>query len=227
MFGLACVLLIPGQIETVPSVDFPKKAQMAAIAATMRVVNVSKRGEGSGVIVGRKGPFVYILTAQHVVDGGERLEVATFSATSYPRPHRRYRTVSVVAKAGDLRDLALLRLTTNDPMPGSLSLCPARLVPDGKRLAALTVGCSGGEAPTCQVDEVVGKKLARREAGGKTAYFWEVAQAPAEGRSGGPLVDQRGYLLGVCSGTNKGKAYFCHTDEVRAFLKQSGFDWLN
>jgi hypothetical protein len=98
MFGLACVLLIPGQIGTVPSADFPKKAQTVAIAATVRVVNVSQWGEGSGAIVGRKGPFVYVLTAYHPVNKGGRLEVATFSASSYPKSHRTDRSAQVVAK---------------------------------------------------------------------------------------------------------------------------------
>jgi hypothetical protein len=77
------------------------------------------------------------------------------------------------------------------------------------------------------VDEVLWKKLVRRQGAGKSAYFWELAGKQAEGRSGGPLLDKRGYLLGVCSGTNREKSYFCHTDEVRAFFKRSGFDRLD
>jgi hypothetical protein len=33
-------------------------------------------------------------------------------------------------------------------------------------------------------------------------------------------------MLGVCSGTNKEKSYYCHLNEVRLFLQASGFDWL-
>jgi len=226
LLTLAYLLLLPGQIETVDSPTFSKELQTDAVTATVRVVNLSKQTEGSGVVIGRKGSFVYILTAYHLVDRANRLEVTTFSATSYPKPWKVYRSVRLVAKADDMRDLALLRIVTDDPMPGSLSLCPARLVPDGMGFKALTVGCARGEAPTCLVDEVNGKKLVRRQAADKPAYFWEVDRKQRGGRSGGPLVDRRGYLLGVCSGTNKEKSYFCHADDVRAFLKGSGFDWL-
>jgi hypothetical protein len=53
-----------------------------------------------------------------------------------------------------------------------------------------------------------------------------VATEKPEGRSGGPLVDKRGLLIGVCSGVSKDKAYFCHIDEINAFLERNGFDWL-
>jgi len=226
LLNFACFALLLGQLETVESPPFSKELQTNAVLATVRVVNLSRDSEGSGVILGRKGAFVYVLTADHVVEKADHLEVATFSASSYPKPRKVYRSVRVVARAGDTRDLALLRLVTDDPMPGSLSLCPARLVPRRKRFKALTVGCGEGEAPTCQVDEVTGKKLVRRHPGGKAASMWEVAGKQLEGRSGGPVVDKRGSLLGVCSGTNKEKSYFCHVEEVRAFLRGSGFDWL-
>jgi S1-C subfamily serine protease len=223
MFCLAGLLLLPAQVE---SADFPKERQTAALAATVRVANLSQKAVASGVLLGRKGSFVYVLTAHHLVGRGDRLEVATFTASSSPRPSRVYRSVQVVARAEDMRDLALLRVVTDDPMPGTLALCPARLLPEEMGFKALSVGCTGGEAPTCVVDEVAGKKLARRENEEKAAAFWEVDRKQPEGRSGGPLIDRRGYLLGICSGTNKEKGYFTHPDEVRAFLVDNGFDWL-
>jgi S1-C subfamily serine protease len=48
----------------------------------------------------------------------------------------------------------------------------------------------------------------------------------AKGRSGGPLIDQRGFVIGICSGTSDGKGYFTHTHEIHRFLKQNAFDWL-
>jgi len=228
MLSLACLLLNPVAIHAAESTDFPKAMQVAAVSATVRVVNVENQSGGSGVIVGRKGRFVYVLTAYHVAGETGRLEVATFAEKASPKAPRVYPAVRLVARAGGVRDLALLRVVTTDPMPAPLSLCPARLLPDGKEgFKALSVGCAGGEAPTCLVEEVVGKRRVRRTGAGQPADCWEVGRKQQVGRSGGPLVDRRGYLLGVCSGTNEGKSYFCHTDEARAFLKESGFDWLN
>lgn len=226
MFTLAaCLLLVPGQIETVESADYPAKAQIAAVAATVRIRNLTRKSEGSGVILGKKGAFVYVLTAQHVIEKGERMEVATFNETFYPRPANVYGAIQVVAKANDIRDLALLRVTIDGPIPGSLALCPARLVPDAKNFKGLTVGCIEGK-PTCQIDEVAGKRLIRRAEEDGSAQFWEVVKEQHGGRSGGPLVDKRGLLLGICSGVNKDKSYYSHTEEISAFLERNGFDWL-
>jgi S1-C subfamily serine protease len=225
MFVVPFLLLIPGQLA-VPSRVFSKERQEAAVAATVRIADRARDVEGSGIILGKKGDFVYILTAHHLVARAKNLEIATFSSESYPKVHRVYRSARVIAGAGDARDLALIRLTTTDRMPGSASLCPTRLVPTRKDFEALTVGCSEGKAPTCLADVVAGKKLVRRGAASKSVPLWEVGRKHLEGRSGGPLVDRAGYLLGVCSGTNKEKTYFCHTEEIRAFLKENGLDSL-
>jgi S1-C subfamily serine protease len=223
VFGLACLLLVPGEIETVQTPDFSKEAQTAAVCATVRVVNPLAKIAGTGVILGRKGPAVYVLTACHVIDaGGRKLEVHTFSASSHPDPARKYRSVRVVARADDTRDLALLLVVTDDALP-SLPLCPAGRVPEGMGFKALTVGCTDGKEPTCAVEEVTGKKRVRRESEFRAAFFWEVAHDQDDGRSGGPLVGKDGHLLGVCSGNSKDKSYYCHPDEVRVFLKECGF----
>jgi S1-C subfamily serine protease len=75
----ALLLLVPGDIDTVDSQDFPGEAQVQAVTATVRVGNLSRDVEGSGVLLKRNGPLVYVLTANHVVDGSRRLEVTTFS----------------------------------------------------------------------------------------------------------------------------------------------------
>jgi hypothetical protein len=137
-----------------------------------------------------------------------------------------YSTYRVVARTDDLRDLALVRLVTEDRMPGSLPLCPARLVPNQKGFKALTVGCAVNKPPTCLLETVAGKTRIRRQAEEEPATFWEVGTEKPEGRSGGPRVDKRGLLIGICSGVSNDKAYFCHIDEINAFLERNGFEWL-
>jgi hypothetical protein len=227
MANLVLLLLVCGELDVVPSPDFSKARQQSAVASTVRIRNGARNAEGSGIILGRKGPFVYILTAQHVIADAKRIEISTFTSASYPKPQRVYREARVIAEASDVRDLALIRLTTDDEMPGSLSLCPARLVPRGKDFKALSVGCSEGKAPTCLVDEVAGKKVVRRQTTDKGATLWEVNRKHLEGRSGGPIVDTRGYLLGVCSGTSREKTWFCHAEEMRAFLRANGLEALS
>jgi S1-C subfamily serine protease len=97
---------------------------------------------GSGVIIRQPGPFVYVLTAQHVVEQAERVDVAVFSAQSYPTPDRAGLSAEVIARDKDA-DLALHRF----PARAAARICPPRSVPDGKGFAALPVGCGVGEPP--------------------------------------------------------------------------------
>ena len=196
----------------------------AAVFATVRLLNPTRQSEGSGVVVGRKGAAVYVLTAAHLVGRDDDLEIHIFTSASYPKADAVYRTAEVVALAGGVPDLALVRVTTPDPFPDALPLCPAQAVPDEAPFSALVVGCGGGDAPEAAVERVLGKKLVRRDE--TTGHCWEVDGKQKPGNFGGPLVDRKGRLLGILSGTNRGNSYFSHRDEVQTFLRQSGYGWL-
>src|SRR5262245_45010456 len=142
MPGLACLLLVPAQVDIIQSADFSRKTQTAAVTATVRIRNVARKTEGSGVILGRKGGHVYVLTARHIVAGAGDLEITTFSIGSYPRAEKVYRSGEVVSRSKDITDLALIRIATRDAPPGSLPVCPARVVPAAKGFEALSLGCS-------------------------------------------------------------------------------------
>jgi S1-C subfamily serine protease len=221
-FLVAAVLLAQEEIPVIKSDDFTQSAQVSAVSATVQIRNPSRKTAGSGVLMGKNGPHVYVLTANHIVEGEEGLEVAVFSADSYPKPKAVYRTGRVVAAARGLADLALVRLTTDDPLP-EVRLCPAKQLPTSPGFPGLTVGCAGGDEPTCLLCKVAGKTRARRPNGKETALVWEIDEKLAAGRSGGPLLDKRGFLLGICSGTNGDKTYFTHAQEIINFLRREGF----
>jgi S1-C subfamily serine protease len=223
MTPLFVLFLVPGGIDTVPSPDFSKDQQVAAVVATVRVVNPARERTGSGVVIGSEGPFVYVLTVAHVVARAEGLEVHTFSATSYPEPAHVYDAARVVARAGGLDDLALVRVLMRDRPPGTVRVCPPRLLPTEKALPVLTVGCAEGEAPTCAIDTATRKRVRR---GNDTGELWEMKHKPDPGRSGGPLIDRRGWLLGVGSGANNDKGYGCTVEAIHAFLKENGYRTL-
>jgi S1-C subfamily serine protease len=225
MISLALLLLIPGDIDVLDSKDFPKEAQVRAVTATVRVVNAAKNAEGSGVLLKRNGPLVYVLTAGHVVEGAKRVEVTTFSADSHPKAAAVYRTAEVIAQSAE-PDLAVLRLTTKDEMPGSATICPPSKLQEEKDFVALSVGCGGGGAPAAVLEDVKARRGVRKPGADTSVLCWETAKPPAKGRSGGPLLDRRGYLIGVDSGAGDGKGYDTHVEEVHAFLKRNGLTWL-
>src|SRR4051794_34530728 len=85
---LSLLLLLPAQVETVPSPTFPRELQVAVTVAAVRVANATKGTAGSGAVVRQDGAFLYVLTAAHVVDGAEEVDVHLFSAASYPKPQQ-------------------------------------------------------------------------------------------------------------------------------------------
>lgn len=217
MLALALVLL-----SAAPDASFSLEQQRAAQAATVRIANVARDLEGSGVVLRRSGPFVYLLTANHVVDKADKLEVVTFEVENETKVASTYRGAEILAQSKEA-DLALLRLTTADELT-SLDICPPRHVPKGKAFAVLAVGCGADAKPACVIDNVRGRKLVSRD--GHDAFFWELTHRPEKGRSGGPLVDQQGRLIGICSGAYQERGYYTHTEEIHGFLRRNALKWL-
>jgi S1-C subfamily serine protease len=112
---------------------------MKAVSATVRIVNRRQRSEASGVLVGRKEGAVYVLTAAHVVRDADRIRLSTYAERCYPNPLKTYEGIEVVAQTRDVRDLALLRIATTDPIPALMTLCPSSQLPDADDQEVMSV----------------------------------------------------------------------------------------
>ena len=220
----ALLWMVFAQMKPFESSDFPAAAQQRAVAATVRLKNTTQACDGSGVLVGRIGPVVYVLTAAHIADKDDKLTISVFTKDSYPRSAHEY-PGELIARQ-DEQDLAIIRFTTSDELPSPARPYPPAKIPDAKDFPGLTVGCNDGGAPTCLAVVVAGKKRVRRRADEGTALVWEIKSAPKTGRSGGPLLDREGRLLGVCSGAAADKGYYAHAEAIYAFLKQNALEVL-
>ncbi len=225
MLPLSFLLLLSAQVPVVEAPAYPRGVQERAVVGTVRVKNVTRGTAGSGAVVAVQAPYVFVLTAEHVVAGADEIEVAVFTPASYPRPEHRFRAVAVVARSPGVRDLALLRVRPLDPVPAVLPLAPAAAVPRPP-FSALTAGCTEGGPPTGQLEAIAAARRVRRQVKGEVGYCWELERPQPAGRSGGPLLDPQGRVLGICIGNNRGRGYFCHVEEVERFLTQNGFRWL-
>jgi len=223
---LTCVLLLAlsqnGQVE---SKDFSMDAQAVALHATVKVVNFTTNLEASAVVIKQEAKAVYFLTAAHVAKPDDKLAISVFTAESYPKAAEVYKTATVLASDPE-KDIAVIRLFTTDTMPGVLPLCPPKKVVDGKDFPALSVGCGDGKAPVCRVEMVLRKIKVQRPREKGTTLTWEAAAAQPKGRSGSPLVDKRGFVVGVASGTNDDHGYYVHIDEINRFLKENALERL-
>ncbi|MGF1579491.1 MAG: serine protease [Gemmataceae bacterium] len=224
-----------GPFPVVESKDFTKQQQVAVLRATVRIQNRTNATQGTGVIVGRKARqrgdktiyYAYILTASHLVEGGSKIEIETFTAESYPEAAKRYPYLlsRVVGRTPATRsDLAIIKLIAPNKPADPIRIYPKR--GEKKGFAGLSLGCEGGKAPTCQLIDVKGKKFVKKQGQVGGGYFWQSKQVPLKGRSGGPLIDRKGFLRGICSISGGGSGYYAHVDEIHRLIRDNDLTWL-
>lgn len=200
-------------------------AQWTAIEACPRIVNqAGDRSVGTGVVIGVRDGYAYILTALHVAVDPEEREVQFFTRKSYPVPSRKLRGVRVIARYPET-DTAVLKLSIGENPPAVLPLAGVGQRPKRFPFDAVSVGCSNGKLPTCRGEQVTGKKLVRRQ-NDIAAFFWELTDAPLPGRSGGPLLDSQGRVIGLCAAARDRRGYYTHLDELLVGLKRDELGWL-
>lgn len=197
-------------------------AYVAAVGSAVLVYNRDRDQRGTGVVVGHRDDALFILTAEHVVRGGLSIRCR------YPTtkgPSVTFERVQVLLADGSL-DLALLRISNVTDEPRVIAkLAPAtRDSPAGRSLTwSSGVDESGRAQP--RPERINAKKLLRMPQGDER-FAWECSQPAEKGRSGGGLFDANGFLIGICSGVQAGKAYYTHSDEVRFWLRTHDYRWL-
>jgi hypothetical protein len=230
VFSLLLLTALPGQF--VNDADFSKKQQQAALEATVRVYHPGTKlygeSKGSGVVVGRKDKFVYVLTAEHNLPPGiegDTVQLSFYTAKSFPNPSKKVEN----AKAFRFPevDLAVIVAELAEPC-GILRICPPDRVrsirnPERDPFPVLTLGVGLNEVPVIEVDRVRHNWAAKP---GTQALFFEADREPAEGRSGGPLVDKHGYVIGICNGKRRGKGYYLFVGNIHTALQSPPYRWL-
>jgi S1-C subfamily serine protease len=207
---------------------FPKDVQENARLATVRILNITQGGYGSGVIVMDHKGVYYILTARHVVGPRDSLRVLTYSKESGEKPERTYleRECKLEGMAEGADDLAVIKVLAGRPAPGIVPICPKKKATQEKTIPALLAGVDPTGAPKI-IQMAASKKPVRLpQQRGAVLTLWSVDREQEKGWSGGPLVDQQGYLVGICSGRNEGKGYYCTLEQIHKMLYDVVLDWI-
>lgn len=216
---LALVFLSSPWID---SKDFPRARQEAALNATLRIVTKDPRGEATAIRIGRQQPFVYYLTANHIVEKVAHADLQAYSSATFPEVAHEIEQATIIHRWPEF-DLALLQAHEQKP-PGFLRIAPNHLLAKPP-FAVLTVGCTDGKVPQLKTDRVQ-KLIHGKTETGLRGKLWESEKAPSEGRSGGPMIDANGNLVGICNGTSDGKGYYLQFEEIRLALKRVGLEQL-
>jgi S1-C subfamily serine protease len=168
-----------------PSASSPAKLTVPQIYAALlpSVVSIESKGQGTGtgVIANADGA---ILTAFHVVNGAEAIEVIFADGT---------RSAAIVAGADPSIDIAILTAET----------LPAVVVPAvlGGRTAVgdevVAIGDPLGLTKTTTAGVISGLDRAIKGEGGELKGLIQFDAAVNPGSSGGPLLNSKGQTVGI------------------------------
>ncbi len=179
----------------------------------IKVMNAHSIGFGSGTVIHSTPEESLIITCAHIFKlDGPRHEVAP---SRFPRrimidlfdgklrgtsPAQVHYLETVEGRAVDydfVRDVGLIRIRPGRRLP-ACRVVPAHWQPKA-RMKMLTVGCSEGHDATAWHTAIVRPRMTGFLSGNTTYEAVECMIAPKQGRSGGGLFTEDGYIAGVCN----------------------------
>jgi S1-C subfamily serine protease len=230
MYPFLFVAALPGQFVENPA--FNKAQQIVAFEATVRTYHPASRSIGTAVIVAQKDGKSYLLTAAHLVspvalperqnEDPERVEMFHYAAKK-PDGVSSRGDAKVVARMPNV-DLAVLEVELKSP-PAAIPICPRDKRMMHLPMAVMTLGAIADGPPEIVFDQVEKKRFLQKP-DHTEANYWEANIPQETGRSGGPMIDARGYLIGIASGIQNGKGYYSSTNEILHALDKERLMWL-
>ncbi len=230
MYSLVLLAALPGQF--VENAEFSRARQLAAYEATVRIYHPASRSAGTAVAVARHGNIVYLLTAAHLVpaenpvrptESVKKVELYLYTAASHPRLSSE-RLAAVTARMPNV-DLAVLEADLPG-FPGVVPIRPKGLPPLRLPMNVMTVGALQDGPPEIALDVVKERKLLKKP-DGTEAFYWQAEIPQRIGRSGGPMIDTDGQVIGIASGTWHEKGYYSYINELHRALADCGYGWLS
>lgn len=164
------------QLNLVKTPEFKTSSEMIKHTSESCVTIVTDAGHGSGVIVDSRG---YIITANHVTEGVNKIKVVFASGIELD---------AVVISANSKNDLAILKIPGKGFKPLALSKDEVTLGDD-----VFTIGTPA--------DVDLGQSIAKGMISGKRLIeelvYLQINMAVSPGNSGGPLINEKGEVIGI------------------------------
>lgn len=164
------------QVNAVKTPEFKSNSEMIKHTSESCVTIITDAGHGSGVIVDTRG---YILTANHVTEGVNKIKVVFESGIELD---------AVVISANHKNDLAILKIPGKGFKPLALSNDEVTLGDE-----VFTIGTPA--------DVDLGQSIAKGMISGKRKIeelvYLQINMAVSPGNSGGPLINEKGEVIGI------------------------------
>jgi thiol-disulfide isomerase/thioredoxin len=178
----------------------------------IRVLSNRSTGFGSGTVIYSTPDESLILTCAHIfkLEGRKQAEPSQFPRRITVdlfdgnlegiKPAKVHFLESVAGRAVDydfIRDVGLIRIKPGRRLP-ACRVVPAHWQPQ-PRMQVLTVGCSEGHDATAWHTTITKARIQNFLQGNSAYEAIECDVAPKQGRSGGGLFTDDGYIAGICN----------------------------
>ena len=163
----------------------PRQNNQPGVKFAAPFSGIAQESIGSGVIVTKDG---YILTNFHVIENARHVLVTVFNSMGTKRYH-----ADIIAR-DEARDLAILKVTpTRNLTPAALGNGENIQVGD----PVIAIGSPFGLDQTVSKGIISGKRKIVNIGGTIHKGLLQTDAAINRGNSGGPLIDQNGYVIGI------------------------------
>ncbi|MCL2623540.1 MAG: trypsin-like peptidase domain-containing protein [Planctomycetaceae bacterium] len=188
----------PLKLQPVMTPQVPQDVPWIRATVRIRVESPNGHDWGTGTIIDARGGDVLILTCGHIFrdsNGLGKIEVDVFLGD------RTKRVPGVCLRYdADKLDLGLVKISPDfivDVIPVAPDSVALR-----EGMILRSTGCDNGDLPTLRQHRVRSLGVVAPWIGAPFHYI-QVDNAPVQGRSGGGLFTENGYLVGVCVAGNR------------------------